>query len=124
MTSIEDVQNLPVMSNGVPVDGIPRPLVSDLAQAQYGTTMGEVDRYNMQRVVGQTANIFGKPLGQVARELRVAIRRAGEPPRGVSVYLRGQVPPLEETLSGLSTGLLLSIAVIFLLIRLIRGQPV
>jgi multidrug efflux pump subunit AcrB len=114
MTSIEDVQNLPVMSNGV--DGIPRPLMSDLAQAHYGTTMGEVDRYNMQRVVGQTANIFGKPLGQVARELRVAIRRAGEPPRGVSVYLRGQVPPLEETLSGLSTGLLLSIAVIFLLL--------
>ncbi len=35
---------------------------------------------------------------------------------GVAVFVRGQVPPLEETLSGLRTGLLLSIAVIFFLL--------
>ena len=37
-------------------------------------------------------------------------------PRGVNVFMRGQVPAFEETLSGLRTGLLLSVVVIFLLL--------
>ena len=36
----------------------------------YGTTPGEVDRYNMQRVISFTANIHGKPLGAVVAEIR------------------------------------------------------
>src|SRR5262249_5267021 len=76
----------------------------------------EVDRYNMQRVVSFTANIHGKPLGEVVRDIRQAIARAGAPPRGVTVYDRGQVPAFEETLSGLRSGLLLAILVIFLLL--------
>jgi multidrug efflux pump subunit AcrB len=78
--------------------------------------MGQIDRYNMQRSVSLTANIHDKPLGEVALEIRNAIQRAGTPPRGVKVEVRGQIPPLEQTLSGLKIGLLLSIAVIFLLL--------
>ena len=40
----------------------------------------------------------------------------GAAPRGVSVRLRGEIPPLEQTLSGLRIGLLLAILVIFLLL--------
>jgi multidrug efflux pump subunit AcrB len=116
MASLEDVENLPVMNHDALNNGVSRPLVADVAKVEYGTTPGEVDRYNMQRVVSLTANIHGKPLGQVVGELRDAIQRAGAPPRGVTVFTRGQVPAFEETLSGLSTGLLLSVAVIFLLL--------
>src|SRR5213594_157209 len=115
MASIEDVSDLPVMSRTG--DGsVGRPLVSDVATVDYGTVPGEVDRYNMQRVVSFTANIHGKPLGQVVGEIRQAIARAGTPPRGVTVNDRGQVPAFEETLAGLRSGLLLSILVIFLLL--------
>jgi multidrug efflux pump subunit AcrB len=82
----------------------------------YGTTVGEVDRYNMQRVISFTANVHDRPLGPVIAEVRQAIARAGAAPRGVNVFTRGQVPAFEETLSGLRTGLLLSILVIFLLL--------
>ena len=116
MASIEDVENLPVMNHEVAGNGVSRPLVADVAKVEYGTTMGEVDRYNMQRVVGFTANLHGKPLGQAIGEVRKAILRAGEPPRGVSVFTRGQVPAFEETFTGLRIGLLLSIVVIFLLL--------
>jgi multidrug efflux pump subunit AcrB len=109
------LENLPVMTDGMAGSG-GHPLVRDLAKVDYGTTLGEVDRYNMQRVVGLTANIHGVPLGKADRLVREAIARAGAPPRGVNVFVRGQIPPLEETLSGLATGLLLSIAVIFLLL--------
>ena len=111
MASLQDVRNIPVME-----DGEPRPLLGDLATVGYGTTMGEVDRYNMQRMVSLTANIHGKVLGDAAKDVRAAIVRAGAPPRGVTVSVRGQLPPLEDTVSGLRIGLLLSVAVIFLLL--------
>jgi multidrug efflux pump subunit AcrB len=115
MASLEDVADLPVMSRTA-AGGLGRPLVADVATVDYGTTPGEVDRYNMQRVVSFTANIHGKPLGRVVADIRQAIARAGAPPRGVTVHNRGQVPAFEETISGLRIGLLLSIVVIFLLL--------
>src|SRR5262249_44886781 len=115
MASIEDIADLPVMSRTA--DGaLGRPLVSDVATVDYGTVPGEVDRYNMQRVVSFTANVHGKPLGAVVTDIRQAIARAGAPPRGVTVNNRGQVPAFEETTAGLRSGLLLAIVVIFLLL--------
>ena len=113
--SPEDVENLPVIADGA-AGRTGHPLVRDLAKVGFGTTLGEVDRYNMQRVVGLTANVHGVPLGKAAPLVRAAIARAGAPPRGVTVFVRGQIPPLEQTLGGLATGLLLSVAVIFLLL--------
>jgi multidrug efflux pump subunit AcrB len=115
MASIDDVADLPVIPRSGSSSG-GRPLVADLARVDYGTTFGEVDRYNMQRVISFTANIHDKPLGSVLAEVREAIDRAGAPPRGVNVFMRGQVPAFQETLSGLRTGLLLSVVVIFLLL--------
>jgi multidrug efflux pump subunit AcrB len=115
MASIEDVADLPVMPRAS-AGSLGRPLVADVATVDYGTTLGEVDRYNMQRVVSFTANIHEKPLGAVVADIRQAIARAGAPPRGVTVSTRGQVPAFEETLAGLRSGLLLSVVVIFLLL--------
>jgi multidrug efflux pump subunit AcrB len=113
MASTEDVENLPVMNQEVQGG---RTLLRDIARVDYGTAPGEIDRYNMQRVVSLTANIHGKALGQVVSEVRAAIARVGAPPRSVTVFTRGQVPAFEETFSGLRVGLLLSVGVIFLLL--------
>jgi multidrug efflux pump subunit AcrB len=109
--SLEEVRDVPVMGNG---SG--RTLLGDVAEFQFGKAFGLVERYNMQRVVSYTANIHGEPLGRVAAQLREALGRVGEAPRGVTVAVRGQIPPLEETIGGLETGLMLSIAFIFLLL--------
>ena len=77
---------------------------------------GEYDRYNQQRMITITANIGDKDLGSVASEVNAAIRRAGDLPRAVAVNVRGQVPPMNQTLSGLQLGLALAIVVIFLLL--------
>jgi multidrug efflux pump subunit AcrB len=112
MTTAEDVENVPVMTSAAA-----RPLlVGDVASVTFGTMPGQIDRYNMQRIVSLTANVHGKSLGQVASEIRDAIARAGNPPRGVTVAIRGQIPPLEETINGLRNGLLLTVAAIFLLL--------
>ncbi|MDZ4798354.1 MAG: efflux RND transporter permease subunit [Bryobacteraceae bacterium] len=109
--SIADVQNLPIMENGAS-----RPLLGDVAQIKYGTAMGLVERYNMQRVISLTANVHDIPMGAAAAEIRKAISAAGEVPRGLTVAVRGAIPPLEQTLKGLGIGLLLAVAVIFLLL--------
>src|SRR6266567_3388398 len=108
--SIEDLRDLRLSSDGS------RTLLRDVADVRYGTTMGEVDRYNMQRVISLTANLHGEYLGDGAKQVEQALNRVGNPPRGVTVAVRGQIPPLEQTVSGLRIGLLLSIVVIFLLL--------
>ncbi len=57
---------------------------------------GEVDRYNMRRYLSLTANIEGEDLGRVIDRLDAAIVRAGQPPRGIEVELRGQVRPMKR----------------------------
>lgn len=108
--SIEDVESVPAMPGGTA-----HPLVGDVAQISYGTMPGEYDRYNQQRMITITANIMGKDLGTTANEVLAAIQRAGEPPRGVAVNMRGQVTPMNQTLFGLKIGLAVAIVVIFLL---------
>lgn len=111
MTSIEDLQSVPANPGGAS-----KTMVGDVTEISYGTMVGEYDRYNQQRMVTITANLVGKDLGSVAGEVNAAIARAGEVPRGVTVNVRGQVPPMNQTLSGLQWGLLIAIVVIFLLL--------
>src|SRR5262249_54372045 len=51
-----------------------------------------------------------------ADAVQTAIRDVGTPPGGVTVSVRGQVPPMDQTLSGLRTGLALAVVAIFLLL--------
>ena len=111
MQSAESIGDVPVM-----LDGRGETRLIDIAQLKMGTMPGLIERYNGQHVVSLTANIHGMTLGDAARKLNQAIASAGSPPKGVSVNLRGEIPPLEQTLSGLRIGLLLAILVIFLLL--------
>lgn len=110
VASIEDVENLPVSGAGGSVR------VGDVARLRTGTMIGEVDRYNMQRMVTLVANVSGRDLGSVARDVHAAVAAAGTPPKGVTVSVRGQIKVMEQTLAGLQTGLGVSLLTIFLLL--------
>jgi RND family efflux transporter MFP subunit len=77
---------------------------------------GLIERFNGQHIVSLTANIHGVTLGEAAQKLNQALAGAGAPPRGSKVVMKGQIPPLEQTISGLRFGLLLAVVVIFLLL--------
>jgi multidrug efflux pump subunit AcrB len=91
-------------------------LLRDVAQVRRGQGPAEFDRYNLRRLISLTANIEGNDLGGVAAAIRQALDRAGKPPRGVTVDIRGQVAPMREMFGGLATGLGLSVVAIFLLL--------
>lgn len=107
----EAVGNLPVMQNGRP-----EPNLGSIAEMKQSSMPGMIERYNGQHVVSLAANLHGMTTGEAAPLIQKAIAAAGAPPKGLSVRLRGQIPPLEETIGGLTTGLLLAIVVIFLLL--------
>jgi len=111
MNSIEAVESIPVMP-----DGAARPMLGDVAQVSYGNMPGEYDRYNQQRMITITANTAGKDLGSAAQEVEAAVKRAGDPPRGVTVNIRGQIPPMRQTLFGLEIGIAVAVVVIFLML--------
>jgi len=111
MNSLDEAQNLPVTyRDGEAV------LLRNIAKVTRSTEMGEYDRYNMQRLISVTANIFGSDLSTVAKQLEGALRELGNPPPKVTLTIRGQVVPLHQMLDGLRKGLLMAVLVIFLLL--------
>jgi multidrug efflux pump subunit AcrB len=111
MSSTEDILNVPVMQNGAA-----RPLLGDVATVSQDTAVGEYNRYNQQRMITLTANVHGSDLGTASDEVFDAVARAGDPPAGVTVSVRGQVAPMQQTLDGLRSGLGLAIVAIVLLL--------
>jgi multidrug efflux pump subunit AcrB len=111
ITSVQDVQNIPVTPGQSQ-----HPLIGDLAKVDLGTTMGEYDRRNGFRMLTLSANIAGQDLGRVSKEIDRAIQRSGALPRGTSVQIRGQIAPMRDTFASLASGLGLAILAIFLLL--------
>jgi multidrug efflux pump subunit AcrB len=111
MTTLDDLRVVPVTA-----EGASHPLLGDVARIENGTIVGEYDRFNGQRMVSLSANAAGEDLGRVAVRVDEAIARAGAPPRGASVAVRGQIAPMRDTLRNISAGLLAAVVVIFLLL--------
>jgi multidrug efflux pump subunit AcrB len=112
MKSMDDLASIPLVSGGQSS----HPNVGDVAHLSYGQVTGEFDRYDMQRMISLTANVEGEDLGRAADQVDEAIRRAGPPPRGVDVQIRGQVVPMRQTLHSLTFGLLIAVVAIYLLL--------
>jgi multidrug efflux pump subunit AcrB len=111
MQSLQDVRSIPVM-----MPGQTQPYLGDVATITTPKVPGELDRYNGQFVLNLTANLHNLPLGKALAPIQQALQKAGNPPRGVSVHMRGEAPALEQTFGGLRVGLLLAVVIIFLLL--------
>jgi multidrug efflux pump subunit AcrB len=134
MNSIREIELLPVkshhsmyhpngeamangMNGGTPMmatsNGI---LLRDVADVTETKIPGQMDRYNMRRYVSLIANVEGEDLGRIEKQIRAAIAKTGEKPRGSSVDIRGQLEPMNLIFRGLAFGLALAVVVIFLLL--------
>src|SRR5262249_41560159 len=72
MTSVGDLKNVPMATR----DGRPL-LLQNIAAVSEGTVVGEYDRYNMQRTITLSANVFAEDLGRLDRELTRAVAAPG-----------------------------------------------
>jgi multidrug efflux pump subunit AcrB len=106
-----------------PSNPTPPLLIRDVARVMRSEMPGEVDRYNMRRYLSLTANIEGEDLGRVIDRLDAAIARAGRPPRGIEVDLRGQVRPMREMFRSLEIGLAVAVVVILIMLTAYFQAP-
>ncbi len=111
MTSLQDIANIPISST----TGA-HPLLSQLADLRTTTVPGELDRMNGLWMLAISANLGNNNLGAAARDINRALKEAGDPPRGVTATVRGQVNALSQIFGELSIGLAAAIVVILLLL--------
>jgi multidrug efflux pump subunit AcrB len=112
MDSAAQVENIPLeeVNTGLNL------MLRDVARVGQGFMPGEYDRTSMQRYVSVTANVEGEDLGRAARQVEIALREAGKPPRGVHVETRGQIDPMEKMFESLGIGLVVAVCVILVLL--------
>ncbi|HLK22644.1 MAG TPA: efflux RND transporter permease subunit [Bryobacteraceae bacterium] len=111
MQSVAAVGSIPVMRPGES-----QPELDQIAQLKQGTMPGLIERFNGQHIVSLTGNIHGLTLGEASPRINEALAGAGAAPKGAKILMKGQIPPLLQTVSALRTGLLLAVVVIFLLL--------
>jgi multidrug efflux pump subunit AcrB len=111
VSTLEDLRVMPVSG-----DRGAHALLGDVATIDNGTIVGEYDRINGQRMVTLTANVSGQDLGHTVGQVDAAIARAGAPPRGGAVAVRGQIGAMRETFTNITAGLVVAVVVIFLLL--------
>ena len=110
MTSLNDLNEISILKNGT------RPILSDVATLQTGTTYGENDNAGVIPILSVTANIYKQDLGMATKDVEEAIKSIGELPRGLTIETKGLSNVLTETLDSLQSGLLVAIIVIFLML--------
>jgi multidrug efflux pump subunit AcrB len=111
MNSTEEVRDITVTARGGESQ-----LLRNVGTVSDGSAIGEYARYNGQRMVSVTANLFNADIGSAAAAVEETISKLGKPPAKVAVALRGQVEPLNQMLRGLQAGLGVAILAIFLML--------
>ena len=103
--SLEDLRNVFLTNaNGQPI------LLRDIATIRESSGPNEIDRKRMTRLITISANPVGRPLGEIAKDLRRFVANA-QVPDGYSIVLSGQIAQqngafLSLALAGISAILL------------------
>lgn len=112
---LDDLLHLPVNPPGAK-DKAPQAL-ANLVKVSPAREPAIVTRYNLLPSIDIYANVRGRDLGSVAKEIQKAIDEASaDLPRGSKVVLRGQVQTMQSSYIGLGVGILGAIVLVYLLI--------
>ncbi len=94
---------------------IPAQTLANVASITHRASFENLSHYTVQRVLNVDANVEGRDLGSVAREIKTKISELGPLPPGTRIALRGQYEVMEKSFTSLGMGLLLAILFVYLL---------
>ncbi len=94
---------------------IPAQTLANVASITHRVSFENLSHYTVQRVLNVDANVEGRDLGSVAREIKTKISELGPLPPGTRIALRGQYEVMEKSFTSLGMGLLLAILFVYLL---------
>ena len=111
--SFQDLANIPVTGTG----NAPPSILASLASLSRGSDLSVVSHYNVAPVIDIFGSVQGRDLGGVSKDIFSIINTSQkELPRGSQIIVRGQIQTMGSSFSGLLTGLLFAIVLVYLLI--------
>jgi len=111
ITSMDEIRNTPLAGSRA---GVPQ-LLSNLAVTERITTPMAISHYNVQPVLDVYAGVQDRDLGAVAKEVDKIVKDARAMlPRGSFIQVRGQMETMRESFRGLAGGILLAVALVYL----------
>ena len=115
MNSLDDLMHLSV--NIPSATGNAPQVLGNLVKVAPTREAGIVTRFNILTSVDIFANVRGRDLGSVAKEIQQLIDEAKATlPKGSRISMRGQVQTMQSSYIGLSVGILGAIVLVYLLI--------
>ena len=122
INSLDTLRNLPILgptgtpAPGTSTTGAPTQILGNLVQINRSSEPPIVSHYNIQPVVDIYGAAEGKDLGYVAAEVQKVIDGAQKDlPKGSRVVLRGQVQTMKDSFTGLFSGLIFAMVLVYLL---------
>ena len=111
VASTDDVGRTPLSTSR----GGPPQLLANVATLTHATTPMVSSHYNVQPVLDVYAGVQDRDLGGVATDVDRIVKEArGQLPRGSFIQVRGQVQTMRSSFVGLSAGLILAVALVYL----------
>jgi multidrug efflux pump subunit AcrB len=115
MTSLSDLNSMPVTA-GQPGLGNEQ-LLANLAAFTRTNSQPIYSHYNLVPAVDVFGGVGGRDLGGVLKDIKSIVAQAQKSlPHGSSIMLRGQAETMSSSFLGLSIGLVMAIALIYLLL--------
>ncbi len=129
LSSIDDLNSIPLtppLSPGnlvtpstlpapTAVPTIPAQTLANVGTITHSVTPENISHYTVQRVLNVDANVEGRDLGSVARDIQKKIAELGTLPPGTRIALRGQYEVMERSFKSLGMGLILAVLFVYLL---------
>jgi multidrug efflux pump subunit AcrB len=111
--SMQTLENIPVASPNAKSQQV----LGNLATFGLVAKPAELSDYDAQPMINLYASVQGRDLGGVADDVRkVMAEYQPKLPRGSTLTLRGQVETMSSSFTGLAAGLVVAIALVYLLI--------
>jgi len=111
--SLQDLQNIPITAAGSTRPAI----LADVASIHRTSEMEVINHYNIRRILDIYANVQDRDLGAVGRDInRIVAANTSSLPRGSFIRVRGQLETMHTSYTGLLTGLVFSVVLVYLLI--------
>jgi len=111
--SLQDLENVPITGPS----NARSEILASLASIERGSGMATVSHYDITPVIDIYGSVQGRDLGGVAREInRIVQDSQKQLPRGSQLIVRGQIQTMRSSYSGLLSGLVFSILLVYLLI--------
>ena len=90
-------------------------MLGDIATLSTEASPTQINHYTVQRVIDVTANIEGRDLGSVASDIQDKIASLKNLPKNMRITVRGQNQVMHDSFTSLGLGIILAIALVYLL---------